>query len=195
MPWDQGPGFHAGVFRWKHARATPRYSERNVEPAATILVTQFPAPMIVRERPRCRGRNERAGVGLISAGCLLRWSIAMPRTGWSPTTIPYGADQKVHLALTVSAAAPFTARPKSSCADLETIISDFLIGQFNDRVRVVAFNTLAHWADDVSEDVAQEMQARCDIAGEPVSGGECNGISAQETRGLSRSFWQRLRPR
>ena len=40
--------------------------------------------------------------------------------------------------------------------DLETIISDFMTGQFNDPVRVVAFNTLEHWADDVSKDVAQE---------------------------------------
>ena len=38
------------------------------------------------------GRNERASVGLIPAGFLLRWSIAMSRTGWSPITIPYGAD-------------------------------------------------------------------------------------------------------
>jgi hypothetical protein len=43
-----------------------------------------------------------------------------------------------------------------------------MTGQFNDPVRVVAFNTLEHWADDVSKDVAQEIQARCDIAGEPV---------------------------
>jgi hypothetical protein len=43
-----------------------------------------------------------------------------------------------------------------------------MTGQFNDLVRVVAFNTLEHWADDVSKDVAQEIQARCDIAGEPV---------------------------
>ena len=40
--------------------------------------------------------------------------------------------------------------------------------QFNDPVRVMAFNTLEHWADDVSKDVAQEVQARCDIAGESV---------------------------
>jgi hypothetical protein len=27
---------------------------------------------------------------------------------------------------------------------------------------------LEHWADDVSKGIAQEIQARCDIAGEPV---------------------------
>jgi hypothetical protein len=52
--------------------------------------------------------------------------------------------------------------------DLEAIINGFMYGQFNDPVRVVAFNTLEHWADDVSKGVAQEIQTRCDIAGEPV---------------------------
>jgi hypothetical protein len=35
-------------------------------------------------------------------------------------------------------------------------------------VRVVAFNTLEHWANDVSKDIAQMIQARCDIAGDTV---------------------------
>ena len=52
--------------------------------------------------------------------------------------------------------------------DLETVIEDFLTGQFNDPVRVVAFNTLEHWANDVSKDIAQVVQDRCDIAGDPV---------------------------
>ena len=38
-------------------------------------------------------------------------------------------------------------------SDLETIISDFMTGQFNDPVRVVAFNTLEHWADDVAQEI------------------------------------------
>jgi hypothetical protein len=35
-------------------------------------------------------------------------------------------------------------------------------------VRVVAFNTLEHWSNDVSAEVAAEIQARCDINGEPL---------------------------
>jgi hypothetical protein len=31
------------------------------------------------------------------AAFLLRLSIAVPRTGWSPSTVPYGADQTVYL--------------------------------------------------------------------------------------------------
>jgi len=52
--------------------------------------------------------------------------------------------------------------------DLETVITDLLSGQFNDPVRVVAFNTLEHWAQDVSKDIALEIQSRCDIDGHDV---------------------------
>jgi hypothetical protein len=51
-------------------------------------------------------------------------------------------------------------------ADLETVITDLIAGQFNDPVRVVAFNTLEHWAEDVSKDIA--IQSRCDMDGEDV---------------------------
>jgi len=40
-------------------------------------------------------------------------------------------------------------------------------GQFNDPIRVVAFNTLEHWSDDVSEEIATEIQTRCDMEGAP----------------------------
>jgi hypothetical protein len=53
-------------------------------------------------------------------------------------------------------------------SDLETVITDLMSGQFNDPVRVVAFNTLEHWAQDVSKDVALEIQSRCDIDGHDV---------------------------
>src|SRR5205823_5135218 len=53
-------------------------------------------------------------------------------------------------------------------ADIETIIADLLSGQFNDPVRVIAFNTLEHWSDDVSDGIATEIQTRCDIEGTPV---------------------------
>jgi hypothetical protein len=48
-------------------------------------------------------------------------------------------------------------------ADLETVITDLVSGQFKNPVRVVAFNTLEHWAQDVSKDIALEIQFRCDI--------------------------------
>ena len=92
----------------------------------------------------------------------------MPRTGWSPNTVPYGADQTVYLVIDRFKNGTVYRETEIERTDLETIISDFMTGQFNDPVRVVAFNTLEHWADDVSKDVAREIQARCDIAGDPV---------------------------
>jgi hypothetical protein len=92
----------------------------------------------------------------------------MPRTGWSPSTIPYGADQTVYLVVDRFSSGSVYRETEIEHTDLDTIISDFMTGQFNDPVRVVAFNTLEHWSDDVSKDVAQEILARCDIAGEAV---------------------------
>jgi hypothetical protein len=41
-------------------------------------------------------------------------------------------------------------------------------GEFNAPVRVVALNTLEHWADDVFRQIADEIQLRCDIEGDPL---------------------------
>jgi hypothetical protein len=43
-----------------------------------------------------------------------------------------------------------------------------MLGQFNDPDRVVAFNTLEHWAQDASQDIALEIQGRSDIDGHDV---------------------------
>jgi hypothetical protein len=53
-------------------------------------------------------------------------------------------------------------------SDLETTIVDLMFGQFNDPIRVVAFNTAEGWALDVSKDIAFEIQSRCDIDGQDV---------------------------
>ena len=41
-------------------------------------------------------------------------------------------------------------------------------GQYSDPVRVVAFNTAGHWAEDVSRNVALEIQRRVDLAGDDL---------------------------
>jgi hypothetical protein len=93
----------------------------------------------------------------------------MPRTGWTPSIVPYGADQTVYLVVD-SFGGLGTAYRETDVerTDLETVITDLMSGQFNDPVRVVAFNTLEHWAQDVSKDVALEIQTRCDIDGQDV---------------------------
>ena len=43
---------------------------------------------------------------------------------------------------------------------LESVVDDLLAGQFNNPVRVVAFNTSEGWSRDVSEDVVREVVNR-----------------------------------
>jgi hypothetical protein len=88
----------------------------------------------------------------------------MPSTGWTPRIVPYGADQTVYLVIDRFSVLGSVYREVER-TELETIISDFLTGEFNDPVRVLAFNTLEHWSDDVSQEVAAEIQTRCDIEG------------------------------
>ena len=90
----------------------------------------------------------------------------MPGAGWSPKLVPYGADQTVYLVVdSFSVSGTVYRETEVERTDFETIIADFLTGQFNDPVRVIAFNTLEHWSDDVSQAIATEIQTRCDIDG------------------------------
>ena len=93
----------------------------------------------------------------------------MPRSGWSPKLVPYGADQTTYLVVdNVGANGSVYRETEVERTDFETIIADFVTGQFNDPIRVIAFNTLEHWSDDISEAVAAEIQTRCDIEGVSV---------------------------
>jgi len=54
-------------------------------------------------------------------------------------------------------------------ASFETVVDDLLSGQFNNPVRVVAFNTSEGWSRDVSEDVAREVARRVAGSGRPLA--------------------------
>jgi hypothetical protein len=51
-------------------------------------------------------------------------------------------------------------------ANRESIIRNFLSGQYGNAVQVVAFNTAEGWSWDVSEDIAREILQRTIEAGE-----------------------------
>jgi hypothetical protein len=53
-------------------------------------------------------------------------------------------------------------------ADRESIIRNFLSGQYDNAVRVVAFNTAGGWSWDVSEDIAREVLQRAIEADEDL---------------------------
>ena len=92
----------------------------------------------------------------------------MPRSGWSPGIVPFGADETAYLVVDGFSNGTVYRETEIEKAELETVISDLLTGQYNSPLRVIAFNTLEHWSDDVSSDVAAEVQSRCDIAGVPL---------------------------
>jgi hypothetical protein len=56
-------------------------------------------------------------------------------------------------------------------ADKETIIRHLMEGQYNNPVRIVAFNTAEGWSRDVTEDIALEIRERADRSGEELSPG------------------------
>ena len=89
-----------------------------------------------------------------------------PRTGWK---IPYGADQTVYLVVDrLGRQGAVYCEIEIERTDIETVVTDLLAGQFSDPVRVTAFNTLEHWSQDISRDIAVEIQTRCDIEGAAV---------------------------
>jgi hypothetical protein len=93
----------------------------------------------------------------------------MPGTGWTPSIAPSGADQTVYFVVDRFGRLGNAYRETDiERSDFETVITDMMSGQFNDPVRVVVFNTLEHLAQDVSKDVALEIQSRCDINGHDV---------------------------
>jgi hypothetical protein len=47
--------------------------------------------------------------------------------------------------------------------DYETVIRDLLSGQYSNPVRVVSFNTAEGWSRDVSAEIAEDLQQRCDL--------------------------------
>jgi hypothetical protein len=97
------------------------------------------------------------------------WEVRVPSTDWTPRIVPYGADQTVYLVVDRFGRHGSVYRETEvERTDLETIIADLMSGQFNDPVRVVAFNTLEHWSEDVSKQIADEIQTRCDIEGVAV---------------------------
>jgi hypothetical protein len=91
------------------------------------------------------------------------------RRNWTPSIVPSGYDQTVYIE--VDDFGPLGRAYRETAveeADLETTVTDLMSGQYNDPVRVVAFNTAERWAEDVSEDIAREILRRLDLAGDEL---------------------------
>src|SRR5688572_18636086 len=58
----------------------------------------------------------------------------------------------------------------SAQADRETTLQYLYAGEYNDPVRVIAFNTSEGWSRDVSAEFANEIQRRADLEGKELEG-------------------------
>ena len=83
--------------------------------------------------------------------------------------VPNGHDQTFYIVINKNGElGPAFAETDLGEADLETTNSYLMSGQYNDPVRVVAFNTSEHWSEDASEDVGREIMRRLDLAGDAL---------------------------
>ena len=78
----------------------------------------------------------------------------------SPSLVPH-FDVTVHIVLDDFGKAGRVYRETDEeDTTLGSVVDDLLTGQFNNPVRVVAFNTSEGWSRDVSEDVVREVMRR-----------------------------------
>jgi len=80
-------------------------------------------------------------------------------------SVPYGADETIYVVIDDRSKDNKPREVEVERTDFEAVLSDLMAGTFVDPVRVVAFNTLEHWSDDVSTTIAHEIQCRCDMEG------------------------------
>ena len=84
----------------------------------------------------------------------------MPFTSATPGLVPH-FDITVHIVLDDFGKAGRAYRETDEeDTNLGSVVDDLLTGQYNNPVRVVAFNTSEGWSRDVSEDVAREVLRR-----------------------------------
>lgn len=88
----------------------------------------------------------------------------MPGRSWTPSIVPAGDDQTVYLVKDdLGRNGAVWREADAEIADLETVITDLMSGEYSNPVRIIAFNTAERWSEDVSEDVAREIRRRFDL--------------------------------
>jgi hypothetical protein len=88
----------------------------------------------------------------------------MRKSEWTPSIVPDEDEQTIYLvANDFGKVGRAWAETDYEATDLETVIQDLLSGQYNNPIRVIAFNTAERWSQDVSKDVAHELRRRCDL--------------------------------
>lgn len=103
-------------------------------------------------------------IGLSSGTC--DQHTIWPSTSSAPAKpiVPTGNEESVYLVEDCLGALEYVWRESDvGKTDLETVITNLMAGEYRDPKRVIAFNTAEHWSEDVSQDIAREIQRRADL--------------------------------
>jgi hypothetical protein len=100
------------------------------------------------------------------------WTMMKRPAMRSPSIVPQGFDVDVYVVLDDFGKLGRSYREvDEEAADRETVIRNLMSGQYNDPVRIVAFNTTEGWARDVTEEIASVIRDRANRSGEELSAG------------------------
>ena len=87
----------------------------------------------------------------------------MAKVVQTPSIVPDAAERNVYLVLDDLGRSGRVWSESTETTDLETIVVDLLAGQYKNPVRIVGFNTVEGWSEDISADLAQQLRRRCDL--------------------------------
>src|SRR5947209_2707345 len=88
----------------------------------------------------------------------------------TPSLVPSERDATVYIVVDDfgSSGTAYVETDETNC-DQQSVIEDFLTGQFNNPVRVVAFNTAEGWSRDASEEIARLLIDPAQLRGRGLS--------------------------
>jgi hypothetical protein len=82
----------------------------------------------------------------------------------SPSIVPGGETTTVYLVVdNLGRLGTVWGAVDVEATDYETVFRDLLSGQYSNPIRIVSFNTAEGWSRDVSSEVAEDLQQRCDL--------------------------------
>jgi hypothetical protein len=88
----------------------------------------------------------------------------------SPSIIPTDRlDRDIYLVLEDFSAGAAWRETDEGDTDVSAVVEDLLTGQYDQPLRVVAFNPVERWSRDASEEIAEELDRRISAQGREVS--------------------------
>ena len=88
----------------------------------------------------------------------------------SPSIIPTDRlDRDIYLVLEEFSSGAAWRETDEGETDISAVIEDLLTGQYEQPLRVVAFNPVERWSRNASEEIAEELDRRISAEGREVS--------------------------